>query len=181
MNTLIVYYSFTKNNETLAKGLQRELSCDIYPIREVKKRTALTILLDIAFRRLPRVMKATADLASYDHIIFIAPVWNGKIASPLRSFLTDERARINAYSFITLCGGRAGQENWLREELKKVTGKEAQAVAELTVLELLPVGQHKNASMYRVSEKDMEVFRPKIKEYIKTIQQVKDQYAVGTH
>src|SRR5688572_562958 len=113
MKTLISYYSFTGNNEALARALQQKLNCDLYRITEVKKRKAITILWDIVFRRLPKVEKPIATLDQYDHIIFCSPIWNGKIATPLKSFVINEKDHIQQYSFITICSGRPGQHDWL--------------------------------------------------------------------
>ena len=56
MKTLIAYYSFTHNNEVLAKDLQKKLNCDIHKIEEPGKRTGFTILLDLIFNRNPEIL-----------------------------------------------------------------------------------------------------------------------------
>ena len=170
MKTLIAYYSFTGNNEALAKSLQLKLDCDIYEITEVNKRKSITILFDLIFKRLPKVIKPTIELNQYDHIIFISPVWDGKIATPLKSFLINERSNIYQYSFITICSGRRGQYDWLRDELIKVMRKEPSALTELKVNDLLPPEKRDNikyTTPYRVQGKDIAAFYDKIDPFLK--------------
>ena len=46
MKTLIVYYSFTQNNEALARMLQTRLDCEMLKIETVKRRSTFSIFLD---------------------------------------------------------------------------------------------------------------------------------------
>lgn len=173
MKTLIVYYSFTGNNQALAINLQKKLNCDLYRIREVKKRKPITILVDLLLKRLPKVMKPTNDLRQYDHLIFIAPIWSGKIASPLRSFLVNERMDISRYSFVTVCSGRPHQQSWIMNELRKVLGKEPDIVEELCINDLLPQEKKNNikyTTPYRIQGEDFDVFNDKIETFIRGIQ-----------
>jgi flavodoxin len=174
MKTLIAYYSFTGNNETLARALQLKMNCDIYKITEIKKRKAITILFDIAFRRLPKVAKPTTTLDHYDHIIFCSPIWNGKIASPLKSFLINEKDHIQQYSFITICGGRSGQDRWINDELKKVTEKTPVSLTELMVNNLPPSEQTKYTAPNRIEERDIMLFDSKIDHFLNSIKSLEN-------
>lgn len=170
MKTLIVYYSHTHNNELLAKNLQKRLACDTFRIEEVKKRTGFTILLDIMFKRTPKIAKHQLLLEDYSNFIFIAPVWAGHIATPLKAFLREERGHIGRYSFITVCGGVKGQREKLFNELTRILNKKPVRVAELWVSDILPEEQRdkvKYTSGYRLKEEDLEAFELKIFEFLK--------------
>ena len=173
MKTLIVYYSFSSNNELLASHLQQRLGCDLYKIEEMKPRNGITIFLDLLFKRTPKIRECSIQLDTYDHFVLIAPVWAGKIAPPMKSFLEREKASINSYSFITLCGGREGQKEWITSELTRILYTEPEKVTELWVNDLLDEKQKntvKSSSGYRIDAKDLEFFSTEVDDFIERLQ-----------
>ncbi|SKC83543.1 flavodoxin family protein [Ohtaekwangia koreensis] len=170
MKTLIVYYSYTHNNEVLANVLQEKLKCDIFKIEEVKKRNAFAIMLDLVFNRIPKIKPRLFDVGSYDRYIFVAPIWAGKIASPLKTFLVEERFYISDYSFITICGGQTDQKEKLVTNLTKILGHEPSLVQELSINNLLS-GDKKNTmkytSSYRIQSDDMIKFNVAIDDFLR--------------
>ena len=167
MKTLIVYFSFSGNNELLAKELRNTLNCDLYPVRELKKRAGISIFLDILFKRTPAIKKPDINLADYDHMILVSPVWAGRIANPLKSFIKLKKEQIADYSFISLCG--AGGNKDLEAELRRLTGKKPIAVCELAVRDLLPVEKKdkvKYTSGYKVQLQDLKPFKKAIDRFL---------------
>ena len=177
MKNLIVYYSFTANNEALALHLQEKLECAIVKLETVKKRTGLSILLDLLFRRKPRLKPISVQLRDYDHVIFLAPIWAGKIGTPLKSFLMDEKDNIRSYSFATLCGGgNATQKENVRQELLETVRKAPLNVLELWVNDLLSEDKKntiKYTSGFRVQPEHRAIFREKIEDYLEELDVVK--------
>lgn len=173
MKTLIVYYSFTRNNEQLASTLRARLSCDVCKIEEKRKRTGLTILLDLVFNRDSGIKPHPHVISSYDHCIFIAPVWAGKIATPLKSFLKYEKYNINSYSFITVCGGMPKQKEKLKMQLTKLAEKAPLQIEELWVNDLLTEEKKntiRNTSGYRIQPDDLKTFSKKIDDFINKLE-----------
>ena len=168
MKTLIVYYSYTHNNEKLANLLRQKLHCDILKIEELKKRTGFTILLDLLFGRHPAIKTDPCSLRDYDHIIFVAPIWAGQIGSPLKTFLAGENKNIKSYSFITACGGD-GQKEKFEKQLFLTTNKEPLAIGELPIHELLLASNKKiNTTQYRITEKDWAFFELQLEDFLST-------------
>ena len=170
MKTLIVYFSYTKNNKFLACQLQKNLLCDIFEIEEERKRTGLTILLDLIFDRRPKLKDSGVSLSLYENVIFVAPIWAGKIASPLKSFLLKESGHIRSYSFISVCGGTKGQAEKINNELKNITGLDPIVVKELWINDLLPSDKKnsvKYTSGYRILPADLERFSEGIEALVK--------------
>lgn len=169
MKTLIVYYSFTRNNEMLAKALQQRLECDIHKIEEVKPRKNISIFLDLLFNREPTIRPTPCLVSLYDQCIFVAPIWAGKIASPLKAFLKEEKYHINRYSFITVCGGNAGQKEKLVKSLTQLLEQPPGAVQELWINDLLPKDKKntiKYTSGYRLQSGDLKKFDPAIDKFV---------------
>lgn len=170
MKTLIVYYSFTLNNEMLAQAIQKKLRCDIHRIEEVEKRNGFTILLDQMFNRKPKIKPHPYVVSTYDQCIFIAPVWSGKIASPLATFLMEEKKHINRYSFITVCSGSADQENKLFNGLVKLLEQEPGSLCGLWINDLLPVEKRnkiKYTTSFRIRDHDLLRFDSRITAFLK--------------
>lgn len=171
MNTLIVYYSLTNNNEQLAMLLQEKLQCDLLKIETVRKRTAMSILLDVIFHRKPAIQRHEMPIARYDRFIFVAPVWAGRIASPLRTFLYQESNFIVHYSFITVCGGgQNSQHRKLEKELTEILETPPENVTELWVKDILEAKTMDTAKLisgYRMEPKDFEQFADKINGFVK--------------
>jgi flavodoxin len=170
MKTLIAYYSFTQNNEKLAKHLQRRLNCDIVKIETTKNRNGLSILLDLIFKRNPEIKPVPYYLQDYDHVIFIAPIWAGRIAMPMKSFMTQERLNLEQYSFVTLCGGNAGQKEKIEKELVSIVGKSPVRFLELWVNHLLPADRKntiKDTSGFRIEADGFGPFEEQLIDFIK--------------
>lgn len=169
MRTLIVYYSFTHNNEVLAKYLRETLDADLVKVETVRKRTGLTIFLDLLFNRTPQVKEFYHPRDLYDKYVLIAPIWAGRIASPMKTFLLNERTRIGRYSFITVCGGGPGQKEKVFRSLSKLVGHQPERVSELSLKELLaskPTGNKTGVTSFRLQNVDLKFFREKIDEFL---------------
>ncbi len=124
MRILIVVYSFTGNNLLLARHLAQALGADLVEVRETTPRTPVTILLDLMFRRSGKIAPLHTDPQEYDHVLFLAPLWNRRIATPMRTAMRRLAPRLGACSFATLCGGdRAGQSETVRKDATAATGR----------------------------------------------------------
>jgi hypothetical protein len=169
MKTLIVYYSHSANNAALAQELKRRLRCDIFRIEDAGRRTKFTIFLDRLLNRKPAIKEYNVNLGQYDNFIFVAPIWASGIATPLKTFLVRERQYINNYSFITLCRGRAGQVEKLREELNLHTQQEPERVCELWISDLIPQEKRDNPKFimdFKLNPAHFAKFSDKIDQFI---------------
>jgi flavodoxin len=174
MKTLIIYYSFSGNNECLAQELQKRLNCDIQKIVELKPRKSLDIMLDLIFKRKSKIEKSDFDLRQYDRSILIAPIWAGKIATPLRSFIELEQANFKEYSFITVCTGPDGQDKQITDELVRLIQKEPKVVMQLKINDLLPPERKdkiKYATPYRINQRVLLAFEPEISQLLQDLQE----------
>src|SRR6185369_7129369 len=131
MKAIIVYYSHSSNNEALAYELKHRLGCDLLKIEEEKQRTGFTILFDLLFRRDAKIKKSNVFLSDYNTVVFISPIWDAQIATPLKTFIKAEREHIKNYAFITVCGGRDGQHEKIVKQLTQLVLKKPIIVTEL--------------------------------------------------
>lgn len=155
MKTFIISYSFTGNNDKLANSIAESINADFVQLKEKRKRTYLTILLDVIFNRTPKIQEPKKTFEQYEHIIFIAPIWFGKIASPLRTFFEYLKKTNKKYSFISLSSGADGVNPNLEKELIHRTGIKPQTVINQLIKEMLPVNpkpSRKEINTYKISE-----------------------------
>lgn len=170
MKTLIAYYSFSHNNETLANYLADQVGCELLKIETVKSRNGFSIFLDLMFGRKPAIKPISKSLEDYDNIICIAPIWAGKIATPMVSFLRQEKSNIRSYSFVTLCGGIAGQKEKIELELTNMMGTKPLALLELWVNKLLAADQKNKISSttsYRITTDGLKAFDVDIQTFLR--------------
>lgn len=172
MRPLIVYYSHTGNNEKLALDLKNRLECDIHKISEVKKRKTISIIFDFLFKRKANLIKTNFTIKNYDCLIFVSPIWGGKIASPIRTFIEQDKKNLSKYFYITLCNGQLGQKEKIIEELYTVVQRKPDDVIELWINNLLPEEKKnkiKHTFNYQADNSDIKFFDKDIESFITSI------------
>lgn len=165
MKSIIISYSLTGNNDIIAKSVAAELGAKHIKISEPKTRTMGKIVFDILFNRTPQVDPIIEKVEEYDLVIFMAPVWLGQVATPLRAYFKQFKDRISKYAFVTICGGAEGPNTKLASELKKRMGKEPAALIEMHIADLLPPDskpQKKDTMDYHLNDKDVQSLTSKI-------------------
>ena len=79
MKTIILYYSLTGKTKALADEKAKELNADIEEITEVKKTSMFCAFFPGVFKAVKRkktkIKPIKADLAGFERIIIMAPVW----------------------------------------------------------------------------------------------------------
>ena len=173
MKPLVIYFSFSGNNRLLAEHLAARIGCDICAVVEKKHRTMLTVLLDMMFKREPKIEALEHSPLNYDHVILVAPIWDSKLANPTKTLVKSERPALSDYSFISLCGyERSGQKESITKELSALAGHPPKAEAELRISDLLPPEKRKDVktiSRYRATREDLNLFEPQIDAFLKLI------------
>jgi len=165
MNKIVITYSFTGNNGKLAKALADRLNAEIIIVQEKNKRSVLTILLDTVFNRTPKIDNIGQHLDQGDQLIFVAPVWFGKIASPLRPVFSFLKNKTIPYVFISLSAGADGINPNLEKEASKRTGKAPLKTINLLIRNLLPAEPKPSRQMldaYRLTDQDTEFLVEKL-------------------
>lgn len=169
MKTAIVCYSHSKNNLILSRELQSRTGATFFLIEETSGRTRLKIFLDLIFNRLPQLKDYPKVHDRYQHHILVSPVWGGRIASPLRSFLVREKENILSYSFVSICGGGgADQERKISDELSSIMGKDPVDVCQLPLTDLLMSEPGKILS-YKVQSADMQFYSKMIDTFLSKV------------
>ncbi|HSP22823.1 MAG TPA: hypothetical protein VLQ20_10935 [Planococcus sp. (in: firmicutes)] len=178
MKPLIVYYSHSGNNAKLAAELRDRIGCAVYEIKEQKKRKNFSIFIDFLVKRDSRLAPLDFAVQDYGPIILLAPIWAGKIAAPMRTFIKKEKAHLTDYSFITICSGAPGQREKLLAELSALTPQKPAAMAELWINNLLPEEQRnkiKYATGFKADRQHIQQFNDEITFFIEMALHTKKQ------
>jgi flavodoxin len=116
MNGLIVYYSRTGNTKLIAEQCAKETNFDIEEIIDTKKRKGIIGWLragyDATREKLTEIKELQKDPELYDLIIIGTPIWNKRMSSAIRTYITEKKTKLNNVAFFCTEGGRGGQETF---------------------------------------------------------------------
>ncbi len=114
MKSLIVFYSRSGTTKEVAEELSRSLKCEIEEIKDIKSRAGALGWLrsgkEAATKVLPKIKKTEKKADSYDLIILGTPVWAGTMASPVRTYITQNKDYFNKVCFFSTRGGQNPQK-----------------------------------------------------------------------
>lgn len=173
MKILVVNYSKTGNNKLLADIISKKLSVDTEDIIVKKKMSMMSIVFDMMFSRTPPINEPVKNPADYDHVVMIAPIWMGKVASPLFSYIKKYSHTIKNYSFITISGGALGSNDNFPAHIDDIVGKKSANTTQLFINDLLTgadKNQMKKTAAYLVNEHDIVTrLQPQFDEFIESL------------
>ena len=139
MSVLIIVYSFTGNNRLLAATLAPRIGATVEEVHPARARWKISILLDLMFKRQPQIAPIAADPAAFDHVLFIAPLWDMSIAAPMAVAIRTLAPQLRSYAFASFCGyDRPGQHDHVLAELNRIVGRPPTHATELMTGRLVP-------------------------------------------
>ena len=166
MALLILSYSRTGNNRLLAQTVARRTGAVIEEVQPMGWYPLPRVIWQMATGRLPRVRTLRHEIAAYDRLLVMAPVWDRHVAFPMIAALRKVKAEVRRYDFVSLCGYvRDRQDETIREELVEVVGHPPDAQMELHVGDLLPEAfrnDPRKVSARQLTMADLDVFSAQI-------------------
>lgn len=125
MKTLVAYYSRTQNTEKVAKLIKEGFHADIEEIKPVKGYGGPVGYarggFESAREKTPKLEESLNNPSEYDLIIIGTPVWAFTMASPVLTYLRENKDKFNKVAFFTTAGS-SGMESTL-ENMEKETKK----------------------------------------------------------
>lgn len=124
MKTIIVYYSLDGNTKSAAERIAEELGCKalrIEPEKALPGKGFLKILAggkQAMFGEKPAIKPLEEDLTQYDAVILGTPVWAGKAAAPVWTFVNSCDGCNKIRALFTLSG--SGDNEKCIKQLEKV-------------------------------------------------------------
>jgi flavodoxin len=118
---LIVFYSYTGTSRLIAEALSAFYG---WPVGEVRDQTAgrsyLRSVLDSLLRRRPPVHYAGPPPQGFDCLVLVSPIWVGRLAGPMRSFVSTLGVFPPQVAVISAMGGGGAVE--AERELGRLLG-----------------------------------------------------------
>ncbi len=168
MSIAVISYSFTGNNRKLAAAVAEAIAAEHIEITTDKPQTEGTIIADMLFNRTPKVRLQPSALERYERILFIAPVWMGQVASPLRAYLKHIKTHPKPYAFASISGGALNPNPKLAEGITKRAGNKPAAFLDMHIAELFVIGKEqvktKETGEYILTDADVETIIGILKE-----------------
>lgn len=145
-DVLMICYSRTGTTSTVARLLAAMTGWQLALIEDVAPRSGWTgdirCILDSLLSRKPPYRYAGPPPGRFDHVVLMSPIWMGRMASPMRSYLQDAKAaqatnsRLpKSNSAIFLMSSRGGFRG--ADEMAGLTGHAPWPVAALEEREVL--------------------------------------------
>lgn len=120
MKTVVVYYTRYGNSRVAAKLIARQLGATIHSIEVKKQKGVFRSTFSAMFGRRPKIKAMHLDPREWDMMVLVAPIWVGKPATPVKTFLAETRVadrKIAAFfSYTTTTPQEAAR--WLERVLK---------------------------------------------------------------
>lgn len=171
MKTKVISYSYTGNNESLAASFAKAIGAEHVHITEPKKRTTGMIIKEHLFNRDAKINLSKDEISEDVFVIFFAPFWFGKIATPARSYFKQLKDISFNYGFISLCVGSDDPEfnNKLKNALSNMIGRDPEFVIIKKLADLFPPDPKPTPKMlmtYRTTDEHLKMLVSSIKESI---------------
>jgi flavodoxin len=126
MKILVVYYSRTNTTKNVAIKIQQELKADLEEIVDKKNRSGtisyLTSAVETVLNRPADIEPIKKNPSDYDLIIIGTPVWASTMATPILTYLIENKDKFKNVSFFCSCGS-SGHEKTLNNMEKTVDKK----------------------------------------------------------
>lgn len=109
MKTLVVYYSRTGVTKGIAEEISKTINCDIEEILDKENRSGIIGYIKSGYEtvrnKVSEIEPPKNDLANYELLIIGTPVWAGKMAVPVKTYIEQNRDKIPNLACFCTCGG----------------------------------------------------------------------------
>ena len=146
--TLVVYYSLTGHTRRIAEAIAAAHDADLEAIEDTFNRNTNLGNLRSAVEGLLGLRSGITpprhDLSTYDLVVVGTPIWSVRLASPVRAFLSQQRASFRRVAFFCTQGAIGG--GWALRGMARICGQ--QPIARMIISERhldTPVAERKIA------------------------------------
>jgi len=106
--TVVITYSYTGTGRTLTKLLCAQQGWLAGDVLELRSRAGawgrLRCVLDSLLKRHPAVRYVGPPLKDFDSAVLVAPIWRGRLAGPMRSFVANYADSLPDIAVISVMG-----------------------------------------------------------------------------
>ena len=138
MSVLVAYYSRTNITKKLAEEIAAKLNADIEEINpKVNYNGKIGYMRggkDAISEKIIDLEQTKYDPSNYDVVYLGVPVWAGKSATPMISYIKENEGKFNEVKFFVTAGSTGFEGTF--EQIEKFVGKSPQKTLALTTKEV---------------------------------------------
>lgn len=127
---LIVYFSRSGTTRRVAQSLAAALGCGLEEIIDVRGRTGfwgyVRSVWEANRQQAANILSTKEDPVSFDLVVIGTPVWAWAVSSPVRAYLTANKARLPDVAFFCTMGGQGSESTF--DQMRDIAGKSPLAV-----------------------------------------------------
>jgi menaquinone-dependent protoporphyrinogen IX oxidase len=142
---LVILYSRTGTTRRMAAALAAKLGGSVEEILEARGRDGFLgycrSVIEARRKTSPDILPAKNDPASFDLVVIGTPIWGWSVSSPVRAYLTANKARLPAIAFFCTCGGAGAEAAFT--QMQDIVGKAPRATCVITARDLAAGGEEK--------------------------------------
>lgn len=154
----IVYYSLTGHAERVARQLADMLDVPLFRIEDVRARRGVFGFMrsgyESRFAKTPAIRFADPYEPDPDHIVLVAPVWAGRMCSPLRAFCQQYAGKFASFSLILTHTDPKTRFHEACAEISAITGAKCQVFESFCIDDLAPAGVTAVGGLLSASARD---------------------------
>ncbi|MDR3551563.1 MAG: flavodoxin [Clostridia bacterium] len=129
MKILVVYYSRSGVTKLAAQTISKTIGADLEEIIDTQSRSGAVGFIkscyQVVLNQLTRIQELKADLAQYDLVVVGSPVWAGKPATPVTSFLKKYQSSIKSLAVFLTHGDKTNSYAGVVEFMEQAAGKKS--------------------------------------------------------
>jgi len=138
----IVYYSLTGHAERVARQLADMLDLPLYRIEDTRQRKGAFGFIrsgyESRFAKSPAIRLDGGYQPDADHVILVAPIWAGRMCSPLRAFCQQNAGKFQTYSLILTHADAKTRFQEVCGEITAMTGARCQVFDSFCIQDIAP-------------------------------------------
>ena len=139
MKALIVYFSRTGHTKKVGDELANALTGDVEEIVDTANRSGPVGWLmsgrEGSGRKLAKIEPAKKDASQYDIVVIGTPIWAGNMSSPVRTYLTENKAKLKNVAYFCTAGSGTGSEKTFAG-MEEVVGKKPKVMLVITMADI---------------------------------------------
>ncbi len=150
MKALVVFYSRSGNTRRVAEAIASAMEAPMEELHDLRSRAGLIGWLRAGFdasRGAATMIAPTReDTTDYDLIIIGTPVWAGRMTPAVRTYLLQERERLEKVAFFASCD--SGNADAAFAEMRELIEREPYATVAVTSAEVKDGGYTQQVGMF---------------------------------
>ncbi|MDR3472519.1 MAG: flavodoxin [Devosia sp.] len=152
---LVVYFSLTGHTKQIAEAIAGALHADLDPIADAANRTfspshMIWFAMEAILQQMPQIHEPRHDPSEYDVVVIGTPVWAGRVAPPVHTYIDRYKAQFKHLALFCTEGGANGEH--ALKQMAELAGFEPKAQLIVTEGELAAA-----------------TFAPKVEAFVKTV------------